>query len=205
MGETDLVKPTLLALGATVHFGRVQMKPGKPMTFATVPPQTPGERSRLVFCLPGNPVSSAVCFALFVQPALRRLAGARHPDPPVVPVEVRRCRRLGWGCAPRTVLTHTTQCLEPWSLDVRPEYVRVHVRVRHPGSLTALVAPTPAAEGARPLLVASRTGGQLSSRLMSMHSANALLVLPGRTDAQPVVAAGDVVPAVLIGALDGHD
>ncbi|MFQ6014831.1 MAG: gephyrin-like molybdotransferase Glp [Anaerolineae bacterium] len=67
MGKLDLVKPLLERLG-TVHFGRVFMKPGKPVTFATV-----GER--LVFALPGFPVSSQVAFELFVRPALLKMAG----------------------------------------------------------------------------------------------------------------------------------
>lgn len=41
MGELDLLQPLLEELG-TVHFGRVLMKPGKPLTFATVPVPLPG-------------------------------------------------------------------------------------------------------------------------------------------------------------------
>ncbi len=70
MGHLDLVKPLLERLG-TVHFGRVNMKPGKPLTFATV-------GSTLAFALPGNPVSSLVGFELFVRPAIRRFQG--YPD-----------------------------------------------------------------------------------------------------------------------------
>src|SRR5438046_1153502 len=44
------------------------MKPGKPLFFGT-------RGETLVFGLPGNPVSSFVCFELFVRPALRRLRG----------------------------------------------------------------------------------------------------------------------------------
>jgi hypothetical protein len=44
MGELDLLQPLLEELG-TVHFGRVLMKPGKPLTFATVPVPTPGRLS----------------------------------------------------------------------------------------------------------------------------------------------------------------
>jgi molybdopterin molybdotransferase len=44
------------------------MKPGKPLWFGV-------SQSTLVFGLPGNPVSSFVCFELFVKPALARLAG----------------------------------------------------------------------------------------------------------------------------------
>ena len=76
MGELDLVKP-LLEHAGTVHFGRVRMKPGKPVTFATA--EVRGGR-RLVFGLPGNPVSSLVTFYLFAVPALRKLAGWRDPQ-----------------------------------------------------------------------------------------------------------------------------
>jgi molybdopterin molybdotransferase len=67
MGRRDLVKPLLAELGS-VRFGRVAMRPGKPLTFAMV-------RSKPVFGLPGFPVSSLVSFELFVRPALRRMAG----------------------------------------------------------------------------------------------------------------------------------
>ncbi|MCW5851127.1 MAG: molybdopterin molybdotransferase MoeA [Anaerolineae bacterium] len=67
MGHLDLVKPLLEELG-TVHFGRLYMKPGKPLTFATV-------GSRLAFALPGNPVSSLVSFELVVRPALMQMQG----------------------------------------------------------------------------------------------------------------------------------
>jgi molybdenum cofactor synthesis domain-containing protein len=70
MGKLDLVKPLLERRG-TVHFGRVSMKPGKPLTFVTV-----GDKP--VFALPGFPVSSLVSFELFVRPALLLMAG--HHD-----------------------------------------------------------------------------------------------------------------------------
>ncbi len=76
MGELDLVQP-LLEHAGTVHFGRVRMKPGKPVTFATA--DYKGKR-RLVFGLPGNPVSSLVTFYLFAVPALRKMAGWPNPE-----------------------------------------------------------------------------------------------------------------------------
>ena len=69
MGKLDLVKPLLEQRG-TVHFGRVMMKPGKPLTFVTV-------GGKPMFALPGFPVSSLVSFELFVRPALLRMAGHR--------------------------------------------------------------------------------------------------------------------------------
>lgn len=78
MGELDLIKPILEETG-TVHFGRILMKPGKPLTFATIP-VTDQERKTLVFGLPGNPVSSLVTFYLFVVPAIRKLVGRIDPQ-----------------------------------------------------------------------------------------------------------------------------
>jgi gephyrin len=75
MGNLDFIKP-LLEVAGTVHFGRLLMKPGKPLTFATV--EVDGRR-RLVFGLPGNPVSSLVTFYLLGVPAIRKLAGWADP------------------------------------------------------------------------------------------------------------------------------
>lgn len=80
VGSRDLIKPILRRIG-TIHFGRVQFKPGKPTTFATVD-------DRLVFGLPGFPVSSLVSFEVFVRPALRRMQGHRQIQRPVVQVAV---------------------------------------------------------------------------------------------------------------------
>lgn len=81
MGTRDLIKPLLAELG-TVHFGRIAFKPGKPTTFATV-------RGRLVFGLPGFPVSSLVSFEVLVRPALRRMQGDARPERPRVRVVLR--------------------------------------------------------------------------------------------------------------------
>ncbi|GIK43589.1 MAG: molybdopterin molybdenumtransferase MoeA [Chloroflexota bacterium] len=67
MGRLDLVKPYLASRG-TVHFGRVNTKPGKPVTFATVD-------GKPCFAMPGFPVSALVSFEVFVRPALLKMAG----------------------------------------------------------------------------------------------------------------------------------
>ena len=80
MGELDLLKPTIeRSLGGTIHFGRVNMKPGKPTTFATVPVKDDsGERvTKAIFSLPGNPASAVVTFHLFVLPSLHQAAGIK--------------------------------------------------------------------------------------------------------------------------------
>lgn len=68
VGVHDYVRPTIEALGAQMLFWRVAMRPGHPVAFGKV-----GEK--IIFGLPGNPVSSMVCFEQFVAPALRRMMG----------------------------------------------------------------------------------------------------------------------------------
>jgi molybdopterin molybdotransferase len=81
-GKLDLVPGVLHELGVQAHFHKVEMKPGKPIFFGTRAEGT------LVFGLPGNPVSSLVCFELFVRPAMRRLMGHADPGPRMVPLQL---------------------------------------------------------------------------------------------------------------------
>jgi molybdenum cofactor synthesis domain-containing protein len=71
VGKLDLVKEVLESMG-TVHFGRVNFKPGKPLTFVTV--ELNGKK-KPVFGLPGFPVSSMVSFEYFVRPAVLKMGG----------------------------------------------------------------------------------------------------------------------------------
>ncbi|KAF7722757.1 hypothetical protein EC973_002711 [Apophysomyces ossiformis] len=109
MGEADYIKPILeQKLNATIHFGRVLMKPGKPTTFATV---SHDNTKKYIFALPGNPVSAMVTFYLFVLSALKQLAGYAQSQNTVVPVK----------------LAHSIR------LDSRPEFHRVRVSVGSSG------------------------------------------------------------------------
>jgi molybdopterin molybdotransferase len=72
VGPHDHVKPALLALGVHEHFWRVALQPGKPTWFGS-------RAGKLVFGLPGNPVSAFVTFSLFVAPALAALQGRDVP------------------------------------------------------------------------------------------------------------------------------
>ena len=69
VGAHDHVRPTLAELGVHEHFWGIALKPGKPTWFGT-------RDGRLVFGLPGNPVSAMVTFILLVAPSLRALLGA---------------------------------------------------------------------------------------------------------------------------------
>jgi molybdopterin molybdotransferase len=80
MGTRDLIKPLLQEIG-TIHFGRVAIKPGKPLTFGTV-------HQKLAFGLPGYPVSALVTFEVLVRPALIKMQGRRDIFRPRVEVRL---------------------------------------------------------------------------------------------------------------------
>jgi molybdopterin molybdotransferase len=82
VGEHDFVKAALEGLGAEQHLWLVNMRPGKPIAFATIP--SAGKSALPVFALPGNPVSAMVTFELFVRPALLRLSGHSRLGRPLV-------------------------------------------------------------------------------------------------------------------------
>jgi molybdopterin molybdotransferase len=71
VGEMDLVKSAFEEIDGKLEFWRVAMKPGRPFVFGK-------RRGKLLFGLPGNPVSALVTFALLVYPALLRWQGARQ-------------------------------------------------------------------------------------------------------------------------------
>jgi molybdopterin molybdotransferase len=76
MGKYDLVEQVLADLGAEFHFTGVEIRPGRPAVFGTC-------RNKLVFGLPGNPVSTMVTFELFVLPAVDMFNGAAPRPLPV--------------------------------------------------------------------------------------------------------------------------
>ncbi|KAJ5159810.1 MoeA C-terminal domain IV [Penicillium canariense] len=194
MGELDLLKPTIeRSLGGTIHFGRVSMKPGKPTTFATIPfkeaatgatESTQQERkSKLIFSLPGNPASALVTLNLFVLPSLHKLSGLGESSQALA-TKTWMAPQLG---LPRVavVLTHHFP-LDP----KRTEYHRAVV--------------TGSRSDGR--LYATSTGvggtGQRSSRVGSMASANALVILrPGRG----VGIKGEIMEALMMGPVYGSD
>jgi molybdopterin molybdotransferase len=92
VGELDLVREALVNAGAELHLWKVDMRPGKPITFGTL-------AGRPVFGLPGNPVSAMVTFELFVRPMLLAMQGRRATSRPrvratvVAPIVNRGSRR----------------------------------------------------------------------------------------------------------------
>ena len=76
---------------ATIDLWRVAVQPGKPFTFGDAP-RPGGGPPVLLFGLPGNPVSSAVTFELFVRPAIRHARRSARPAPAGRPRGPRRSR-----------------------------------------------------------------------------------------------------------------
>lgn len=84
-GTRDFVPSELESLGVRNIFHKVNIRPGKPLWFGvwTGSGNPTGRKAgkTLVFGLPGNPMSSMVCFELFVRPCLRRLRGFEPAEP----------------------------------------------------------------------------------------------------------------------------
>jgi molybdopterin molybdotransferase len=120
VGPHDHVKPAMAALGVREVFWRLAHKPGKPLWFGVA------ESGALVFGLPGNPVSSLVCFELFLRPALAALQHGRAPERPVArlaePIERLRVRDHAVRCR----LTASPQGMQLHPLGPQDSHLIVH-------------------------------------------------------------------------------
>ncbi|MCL4138333.1 UNVERIFIED_CONTAM: hypothetical protein GTU68_032215, partial [Idotea baltica] len=159
MGERDLLRPVLTTdLKAKIHFAQVFMKPGKPTTFATCTYQR--VNPKLIWGLPGNPVSAIVTAHLYLLPLCRKMSGVSDYHSTIVRAKLSSKLRL----------------------DPRPEYHRATLSWSSADNL-----PT-----------AHSTGNQMSSRLMSMAFAQALLQLPPASKETTSLPAGSVVEAIVL-------
>lgn len=178
MGESDVMEQVLVEqLGGTIHFGRLHMKPGKPTTFVTFPGH------RLVFAMPGNPVSATVCTHLLVRPCLHLLYNGPDQSADIhgESMEEEICQRTvdnAWVHPEvAATLTHSAKLDKQ-----RPEYHRVTLALTKDGKYEA-----------------TTTGVQRSSRLMSMRDAHGLLLLPqGVPGAKMEAAKGEEYTVLLL-------
>ncbi len=76
-GIYDLVQGAMRDCGVEIFFDRILMKPGKPLTFGAL-------GKKLVFGLPGNPVSAVVGLELLVRPAVRKMQRMSEVHRPMV-------------------------------------------------------------------------------------------------------------------------
>lgn len=72
VGDFDFVEDVLKEIGATIHFNAVAIKPGKPVTFATI-------GDKYFFGMPGNPLSLITTFETFVKPSIKYISGVNKP------------------------------------------------------------------------------------------------------------------------------
>ncbi|XP_067895549.1 gephyrin isoform X7 [Heterodontus francisci] len=174
MGEKDYLKQVLdIDLHAQIHFGRVFMKPGLPTTFATL--DLDGIR-KIIFALPAGAVE-----------ADGDVGSEGNPVSAVVTCNlfvIPALRKMQGILDPRpTIIKARLSC--DVKLDPRPEYHRCILTWHHQ----------------EPLPWAQSTGNQMSSRLMSMRSANGLLMLPPKTEQYVELHKGEVVDVMVIGRL----
>jgi molybdopterin molybdotransferase len=156
VGPYDVVKTAIETIGR-IDLWRVAVQPGKPFAFGVA--DRPGGGSPvLIFGLPGNPVSSAVTFELFVRPAIRALAGRNDVLRPV----------------DRAVLGESV---------TKSRGRRAFLRVQAERDATG--APVRDPHGRVPVHLA---GGQGSHVISALAAADALAVIPEADDALPAGA-----------------
>ncbi|XP_078262450.1 gephyrin isoform X6 [Rhinoraja longicauda] len=174
MGEKDYLKQVLdIDLHAQIHFGRVFMKPGLPTTFATL--DIDGIR-KIIFALPAGAVE-----------ADGDIGSEGNPVSAVVTCNlfvIPALRKMQGILDPRPTIIKARLSSDV-KLDPRPEYHRCILTWHHQ----------------EPLPWAQSTGNQMSSRLMSMRSANGLLMLPPKTEQYVELHKGEVVDVMVIGRL----
>lgn len=115
VGDHDFARPVLTALGFALHFQQVNLRPGKPLVFAS-------RGRQLAFTLPGNPVSHWVTFNLFVAPLLQKLATGVEAAPlrltglldPAAPLPSADGRQTIWPC--RVTVVDGRHLLTPLAL-----------------------------------------------------------------------------------------
>ena len=80
VGEADFTKAMMKKLGDVV-FWKIAMRPGRPMAVGRI---QKGQRSAVLFGLPGNPVAVMVTFLAFVKPALLKMMGSTAAPLPML-------------------------------------------------------------------------------------------------------------------------
>jgi molybdopterin molybdotransferase len=156
VGPYDVVKTAMDRIGH-VDLWRVAVQPGKPFTFGTAR-RPEGDGQVLVFGLPGNPVSSAITFELFVRPAIRRMAGRRDLLRPIDRAVLDEPVSKGHG---RRAFLRVAAARDDEGAPVRDGLGRVVIRL---------------------------SGGQGSHVISALAGADALAVIPETSDSLPAGA-----------------
>jgi len=89
VGEADFTKAMMKKLGDVV-FWKIAMRPGRPMAVGRI---QKGQRSAVLFGLPGNPVAVMVTFLAFVKPALLKMMGSTATPLPMLKAKTQEVLR----------------------------------------------------------------------------------------------------------------
>ena len=156
VGPYDVVKVAIETIGR-IDLWRVAVQPGKPFAFGTAP-RARGGPPVLLFGLPGNPVSVAVTFELFVRPAIRALAGRHDLLRPVDRAVLAEPVSKGHG---RRAFIRVVADADETGLPIRDQRGRVTVRL---------------------------AGGQGSHVISALAAADGLAIIPEADDSLPAGA-----------------
>lgn len=155
---------------------------GKPTTFVTIPR---GDAVRLVFAMPGNPVSATVCTQLLVRPCLDLLYHGSCSES-TVPSEEELDETISNAFVHEELEAKLTHDI---TLDLeRPEYHRVTIHRDLDGSFQV-----------------TTTGNQRSSRLLSCRGAQALISLPVGSSTKPKALKRESYLVLLLGNIRGFN
>ena len=185
MGEKDIMERVFVTgMGGKVHFGRMNMKPGKPTTFITIDREDDTKLTgrqtlsrKLIFALPGNPVSASVCTELLVRPCLDLLHDGGVTVDELLSTEEKNLKQYE-----ETFVEHAVdnarvheEIMATITSDIkldqgRPEYRRV--------TLQRVPVQTNNSGNQQYTYHATDTGVQRSSRVLSLRGADGLMMLP---------------------------
>jgi len=181
MGEKDVMEHVFVeGMNGKVHFGRMNMKPGKPTTFITIDKTIDGKSYRkLAFALPGNPVSASVCTELLVRPCLDLLhrstrRGSSAITEKKIQIEDEMETFVQWSSENAIVHEEVMATLSSAVVldNGRPEYHRVCLKRVLDAKFRDSNEPQ------KYIYQATTTGAQRSSRVLSLRNADGLMLLP---------------------------
>lgn len=144
VGSYDYVKQVLDEMGIELLFWKVRQRPGKPLAFGQID-------GRAVFGLPGNPVSSAICFEQYVRPALAKMLGRTTVTPALVSAVLaeRTPKKAGLHYFTRGIASYDeTGCLQvrdtgPQASNLYSSMVRANCLIHLDEGVEHLAAGTP--------------------------------------------------------------
>lgn len=160
MGSKDYVKRVIeKSMGGKFHFGRVNIKPGKPAAFGSI---ESGDKKKFVFSLPGNPVSAYITSLVLLMPFIGYIGYSQLGRDLPSPYEM-----IGTSITVEIESIVDSEGDQHYSLDGRLEFVRGRFSRSRKSLDRAMNQPYPVTVSIR----------QQSSRLLSLKGIDCLIVV----------------------------